>query len=68
MLLPKTPVVSLTTSGNPVTETELLVNDKQQFLRPPLLSPDCTVVLAANRMRQRLSRHSLYYERSKSSV
>ncbi len=48
MLLPRTQVVSLTTSGNRVTEIELLVNDQQQFLRPPLLSPDCTVVLAAS--------------------
>ena len=27
---------------------ELRVNDQQQFLRPPLLSPDCTVGLAAS--------------------
>src|SRR5713101_4363105 len=48
MLLPRAQVVRLTTSGNRVTEIELLVNDQQQFLRPPLLSADCTVVLAAS--------------------
>jgi choline dehydrogenase-like flavoprotein len=48
MLLPRTQVVSLITSGNRVTEIELRVNGQQQFLRPPLLSPDCTVVLAAS--------------------
>src|SRR5216684_3330529 len=48
MLLPRTQVVSLKTSGNRVTEIELLVNGQQQFLRQPLLSPDCTVVLAAS--------------------
>ena len=48
MLLPRAQVVSLKTSGNRVTEIELRVNDQQQFLRPPLLSPDCTVVLAAS--------------------
>ena len=48
MLLPRAQVVRLTTSGNRVSEIELLVNDQQQFLRPPLLSPDCTVVLAAS--------------------
>ena len=42
MLLPRTQVVSLKTSGKRVTEIELRVNDQQQFLRPPLLSPDCT--------------------------
>jgi choline dehydrogenase-like flavoprotein len=47
MVLPRAQVVRLTTSGNQVTEIELRVNDQQQFLRPPLLSPDCTVVLAA---------------------
>jgi choline dehydrogenase-like flavoprotein len=47
MLLPRAQVVSLKTSGNRVTEIELRVNDQQQFLRPPLLSPDCTVALAA---------------------
>ena len=30
----------------PSTEIELRVNDQKQFLRPPLLSSDCTVVLA----------------------
>src|SRR5262245_47761431 len=48
MLLPRTQVVSLKASGNRVTELELRVNDQQQFLRPPLISPDCTVVLAAS--------------------
>src|SRR5207247_5086367 len=48
MLLPRAQVVRLTTTGNRVSEIELLVNDQQQFLRPPLLSPDCTVVLAAS--------------------
>ncbi len=48
MLLPRAQVVSLNTSGGRVTEVELLVNGQQQFLRPPLLSPNCTVVLAAS--------------------
>src|SRR5260221_9993600 len=48
MVLPRAQVVRLTTSGNRVTEIELRVNDQQQFLRPPLLSPNCTVVLAAS--------------------
>lgn len=48
MLLPRAQVVNLKTSGNRVTEIELRVNDQQQFLRPPLLSPDCTVVMAAS--------------------
>ncbi|KAH0437585.1 family 16 glycoside hydrolase [Paraburkholderia fungorum] len=48
MVLPRAQVVSLKTSGNRVTELELRVNDQQQFLRPPLLSPDCTVVMAAS--------------------
>ena len=48
MLLPRAQVVSLTRSGNRVAEIELLVNGQQQFLRPPLLSSDCTVVLAAS--------------------
>ena len=47
MVLPRAQVVRLTTAGNRVTELELRVNDQQQFLRPPLLAPDCTVVLAA---------------------
>ena len=47
-LLPRAQVVSLRVSGNRVTEIELLVNDQQQFLRPPLLSADCTLVLAAS--------------------
>jgi choline dehydrogenase-like flavoprotein len=48
MVLPRAQVVSLKTSGNRVTEIELRVNDQQQFLRPPLLSPNCIVVLAAS--------------------
>ena len=48
MVLPRTQVVRLITSGNRVTEIELRVNGQQQFLRPPLLSPNCTVVLAAS--------------------
>src|SRR5712671_1532242 len=56
MVLPRAQVVSLKTSpvgsrasmGNRVTEIELRVNGQQQFLRPPLLSPNCTVVLAAS--------------------
>jgi choline dehydrogenase-like flavoprotein len=47
MLLPRAQVVSLKMSGNRVTEVEFLVNGQQQFLRPPLLSTDCTVVMAA---------------------
>jgi choline dehydrogenase-like flavoprotein len=48
IVLPRAQVVSLKTSGNRVTEIELRVNDQQQFLRPPLLSPDSTVVVAAS--------------------
>src|SRR6266481_1582590 len=48
MVLPHAQVVRLTASGNRVTEIELRVNGQQQFLRPPLLSPNCTVVLAAS--------------------
>jgi choline dehydrogenase-like flavoprotein len=48
MVLPRAQVVRLTTSGNRVTEIELRVNGQQQFLRPPLLSPNCSVVLAAS--------------------
>lgn len=48
MLLPRSQVVSLKTTGNRVTEIELLVNGQQQFLRAPLLSPECTVVTAAS--------------------
>ncbi|KAL5597125.1 hypothetical protein FOBRF1_010918 [Fusarium oxysporum] len=48
MLLSRAQVVNLTKSGNRVVEIELLVNGQQQFLRPPLLSPDCTVILAAS--------------------
>src|SRR6266481_4334058 len=48
MVLPRAQVVRLTTSGNRVSEIELLVNDQQQFLRPPLISLNCTVVLAAS--------------------
>jgi len=48
MLLPRAQVVRLNTSGNRVTEIELRVNGQQQFLRAPLLSPDCTVVMAAS--------------------
>src|SRR5437764_1175139 len=48
MVLPRAQVVRLTTVGNRVTELELRVNDQQQFLRPSLISPDCTVVLAAS--------------------
>ena len=47
MILPRTQVVRLTTSGNRVSEVELLVNGQQQFLRQPLISPDCIFVLAA---------------------
>ena len=47
MLLPNAQVANLTRSGSRVTEIELRVNDRQQFLRPPLLASDCTVVLAA---------------------
>ena len=48
MVLPRAQVVRLTTSGNRVTEVELRVNGQQQFLRPPLFSPNCSVVLAAS--------------------
>src|SRR5213076_1902070 len=47
MILPRTQVVRLTTSGNRVSEVELLVNGQQQFLRQPLISPDCIFVQAA---------------------
>jgi len=47
MVLPRAQVVRLTQSGNRVSELELLVNGQQQFLRPPLISSDCSVVLAA---------------------
>lgn len=47
MILPQAQVVRLTTSANRVTELELLVNGQQQFLRPPLVSPNVVVVLAA---------------------
>ena len=47
MILPRAQVTKLTMSGNRVTELELRVNDQQQFLRPPLLAADCTVILAA---------------------
>src|SRR5439155_11818038 len=47
MILPRAQVVRLTTSGNRVSEVELLVNGQQQFLRQPLISPDCIFVLAA---------------------
>ncbi|WP_243361118.1 family 16 glycoside hydrolase [Fundidesulfovibrio terrae] len=46
MLLPHTQVIGLKTVGNRVTELELRVGGVQQFLRAPLLSPDCTVILA----------------------
>jgi choline dehydrogenase-like flavoprotein len=60
MLLPRAQVVRLKTSGNRVTELELRVNDQQQFLRPRLISPDCTVVLAASTIEStRLSLDSL---------
>lgn len=60
MVLPRTQVVNLTVVGNRVTELELLVNDQQQFLRQPLLAPDCTVVLAAGTIEStRLALHSL---------
>src|SRR5262249_46654436 len=48
MLLPRAQVVRLQAVGNRVTEIELLVNGQQQFLRPPLLSDNCAVVLAAS--------------------
>jgi len=48
MLLPGSQVVRLQTSGNRVTEFELLVNGQQQFLRPPLISDSCAVVFAAS--------------------
>ena len=60
MVLPRAQVVSLTTSAGRVTEIELRVNDVQQFLRPPLLSPDCTVVIAAGTIKStRLALNSL---------
>src|SRR5262245_17313643 len=46
MLLPRAQVVRFQMSGNRVTEIELLVNGQQQFLRPPLLSNNCAVILA----------------------
>jgi choline dehydrogenase-like flavoprotein len=48
MVLPRAQVVRLTTPGNRVTDIELRVNGQQQFLRPPLISPNCSVVLAAS--------------------
>jgi len=48
MLLPRAHVVRLQTVGNRVTEIELLVNGQPQFLRSPLLSENCAVVLAAS--------------------
>jgi choline dehydrogenase-like flavoprotein len=48
MLLPRAQVVRLQTVANRVTEIELLVNGQQQFLKPPLLSENCAVVLAAS--------------------
>ena len=48
MLLPHAQVVRLQTSGNRVTELELRIDGKQQFLRPPLLSDNCAVILAAS--------------------
>lgn len=48
MLLPRAQVVRIETTGNRVTGLELRVNDQQQFLRPPLLSDNCTVILAAS--------------------
>jgi choline dehydrogenase-like flavoprotein len=48
MLLPRSQVVRLQTVGNRVTEIELLVDGQQQFLRPPLISNSCAVVLAAS--------------------
>jgi len=47
MILPRAQVVRLTTSGSRVNELELLVDGQQQFLRPPLISQNCIVVLAA---------------------
>jgi hypothetical protein len=47
ILLTRAQVIRLKTSGNRVTELELRVNGQQQFLRAPLISPECTVVLAA---------------------
>lgn len=46
MLLPRSQVINMTTSGNRVTELELRVNGRQQFLRAPLLSSNCTVIIA----------------------
>lgn len=47
MLLTRAQVTRLKTSGSRVTELELRVDGQQQFLRAPLISPECTVVLAA---------------------
>jgi choline dehydrogenase-like flavoprotein len=60
MVLPKAQVINLTTSGNRVTDIELRVDGQQQFLRPPLISPNCTVVLAAGTIEStRLALNSL---------
>jgi len=48
MLIPHSQVVRLQIVGNRVTEIELLVDGQQQFLRQPLISDSCTVVLAAS--------------------
>jgi choline dehydrogenase-like flavoprotein len=47
MLLTRAQVLRLKTSRSRVTELELRVNGQQQFLRPPLISPECTIVLVA---------------------
>jgi choline dehydrogenase-like flavoprotein len=48
MVLPRAQVVGLKTSGDRVAELELLIDGQQQFLRLPLLSSNCTVVMAAS--------------------
>jgi choline dehydrogenase-like flavoprotein len=47
MILPRAQVVRMTKSGSRVSELELLVDGQQQFLRAPLISRNCVVVLAA---------------------
>lgn len=46
MLLPRAHVHRLQTSGNRVTGIELTVLGQSQVLAPPLISPNCTVIMA----------------------
>lgn len=48
MLLPRTQVVNLRTSGTRVTGIDMFVNGQFQTLDPPLISPNCVVVVATS--------------------